>query len=1025
MSRLPPAYAELHCLSNFSFLRGASHPEELVEEAKAKNYLALALTDECSVAGVVRAHMEAKRHGFKLIIGSEIRFDDGPKMVFLAQDREGYANLCTLITTARRKAPKGRYSLRLSDVKNGLPGCIALLIPNLDERDVGAAAWLNEYFPERAWIVAELLLGADDRAQLLALRELARQTKLPLVAAGDVHMHQRARQMLQDTLTAIRLGKRIDSCGHALFPNGERHLRLRAHLAEIYPADLLEQTVRIAEQCNFSLAELRYEYPDEILPPGETVRSHFHKEVERGLWRRYPEGTPPAVAHQIAHELAIIAAKNYEPYFLTVLDIVNFARGKGILCQGRGSSANSAVCYALHITSIDPNRSNMLFERFISIARDEPPDIDVDFEHDRREEVIQYIYERYGRDRAALAATVIRYRKRSAVRDVGKALGFDEQEVDQLAKSLVWWDRPDNLRERLTQGGIDPHSLRAQQLFELTGQILGFPRHLSQHVGGFVIARDCLSHFVPIENASMKDRCVIQWEKDDLEAIGLMKIDVLALGMLSVIRRAFDYVKARDATELSLGSIPEGDKDVYEMIQRADTVGVFQIESRAQMSMLPRLLPENYYDLVVQIAIVRPGPIQGGMVHPYLAARENVRRGGTIRYAHPELEEVLGRTLGVPIFQEQVMQLVIKAAGFSAERADQLRRSMASWHKQGTMDQFERELLEGMQARGYSESFSRQIWSQICGFGEYGFPESHSASFALLAYCSSWLKYHHPTVFLAALLNSQPMGFYSPSQLLQDARRHNIELLAVDVSHSDWDCTLEGPALRLGLRHVKGLSKNGAQRLVAARIEHPFSDLNDLAARAQLGKKDLQALAGSNSFGILSAHRRQALWQVAGIDNSLPLLRGLPEKDKLTVLPTPTEAQNIWADYAHLGWSLGRHPLALLRPRLKSMRSVSAEELHACPPNSNVWVSGLVTGRQRPGDGNTIFLTLEDETGNTNVIVWHRVAEMQREALLGARLLSVWGTIERSSGVLHLVARELRDHSALLGKLDVRSRDFH
>ncbi|HEY9379876.1 MAG TPA: error-prone DNA polymerase, partial [Burkholderiales bacterium] len=981
------------------------------------------LTDECSVAGVVRAHVEAKKRGFKLIVGSEIRFANGPNFVFLAQDREGYGNLCALITKGRRNADKGSYRLQLDDAKH-LPHCLALLIPDMNEKDEASAAWLVEHFPGRAWIAVELLRGADDHAQFLTLQRLGLQFNLPLVAAGDVHMHERARQMLQDTLCAIRLGKPVHECGHELFPNGERHLRLRAELSNLYPPDLLEQTLRIAAQCNFSLAELRYEYPDETLDEGETVRSRLHKEVREGLLRRYPQGTPPAVAHQIVHELQIIAAKNYEPYFLTVLHIVNFARSRNILCQGRGSSANSAVCYALGITSIDPNRSNMLFERFISMARDEPPDIDVDFEHDRREEVIQYIYEHYGRDRAALAATVICYRKRSAVRDVGKALGFDGAQVDQLAKSIAWWDKPETLRVRLLQAGIDPQSTKAQLLFTLTAQLCGFPRHLSQHVGGFVISRGPLSQLVPIENASMINRSVIQWEKNDLEAIGLMKVDVLALGMLSVIRRAFNYINARDGCELNLATIPEGDQAVYKMIQRADTVGVFQIESRAQMSMLPRLRPENYYDLVVQVAIVRPGPIQGGMVHPYLAAREKLRKGEKIDFAHPELEPVLGRTLGVPIFQEQVMQLVITAAGFSADRADQLRRAMAAWHRRGSMDKFEQELLAGMQQRNYSEAFAKQIWSQICGFGEYGFPESHSASFALLAYCSSWLKHHHPAAFLAALLNSQPMGFYSPAQLLHDARRHDIEVRPVDVAHSDWDCTLEDEAVRLGLRQIKGLSEKGAERLVRARAQAPFSNIADLSSRAELGQSDLQALAGANAFGPLSAHRRDALWQVAGVDNR-PLLRGLPERGSKPALRAPTEGEDIWADYAHVGLSLGRHPLALLRSRLKRMKVLSAEELHHCPPNTNVWISGLVTGRQRPGDGNTIFVTLEDESGNTNVIVWHRVAEAQREALLSARLLSVWGTVERSSGVTHLIARKLRDHSALLGDLDIRSRDFH
>ncbi|HKY01405.1 MAG TPA: error-prone DNA polymerase, partial [Burkholderiales bacterium] len=976
MTTLLPEYAELHCISNFSFLRGASHPEELVAEAHAKGYRALALTDECSFAGVVRAHMAARQINrslqqayeaafqaaanagrnpdhvpepryLKLIIGAEFHLQEGMHVVLLAQTRKGYGHLSAFITQGRRNALKGEYRLHLSDLDKGLPDCVALLIPRHDELDQHHAERLAQRFSGNAYIATELLLGPNDRAALENLRVLSQRCGLPLVAAGDVHMTTREQQVLQDTLTAIRLGIKIHECGHALFPNAERHLRLRAELANIYPPDVLARTIEIAERCQFNLEELKYEYPDEIVSPGETVRTHLHKEVERGLKRRYPEGTPQKVQTLIEHELDIIAKKNYEPYFLTVYDIVNFARGKKILCQGRGSSANSAVCYALGITAIDPARMNMLFERFISMARNEPPDIDVDFEHDRREEVIQYIYAKYGRDRAALAATVIRYRVRSAIRDVGKALGYNAEQVDELAKSLAWWDQKEVLFERFQKIGIDPGSLRARQFFALSAAIRGFPRHLSQHVGGFVIARGLLSHLVPIENASMQDRCVIQWEKDDLEAIGLMKVDVLALGMLSVIRRSFENIKTAYGIDWNMTTVPPKDEQVFAMIQRADTVGVFQIESRAQMSMLPRLRPENYYDLVVQIAIVRPGPIQGDMVHPYLVARERRRNGEKIEMEYPQLEPVLGRTLGVPIFQEQVMQLVMTAAGFSADRADELRRSMASWQKKGGLDKFEAELMAGMKKHGYSETFAQKIWKQICGFGEYGFPESHSASFALLAYVSAWLKFHYPVAFLAGLLNSQPMGFYTPSQLVQDAQRHDVEVRPVDVCRSDWDCVLEPSsknfALRLGLRMVKGLSQSGAFRLVDARKTRAFSDLNDLAYRAELQQPDLQALAKADACKEFDASRREALWTVAGIDHTRPLLRGLPSMQSPVSMPPLSEAENIWADYAQLGLSLGRHPLALLRPRLQRMQVLSAQDLHNRAQNEYVAITGLVT----------------------------------------------------------------------------------
>ncbi len=1025
-----PLYAELHCLSNFSFLRGASHPEELACRAAALGYSALAVTDECSLAGAVRAHVAAKDAGLPLVIGSEIRLKDGPKLVLLAADREGYGNLCEFITRGRRRGKKGSYSLGWEDLDSGLPGCLALLTPPharppLEEEE--HARSVAERFAGRAWIAAELLCGPDDRSRLAALRELGARFGLPLVAAGDVHMHLRSRRRLQDTLTAIRLRMPVQACGHALYSNAERHLRLRMRLAQIYPSELLAETVRIAERCDFSLDELRYEYPEELVPEGETPASHLRKLTETGLQRRFPGGVPADVRKLIEHELALIAELRYEPFFLTVCDVVEFAREKKILCQGRGSAANSAVCYALGVTEVDPVRMNMLFERFVSKERHEPPDIDVDFEHQRREEVIQYVYGKYGRDRAAIAATVIHYRPRSALRDVGKALGLELDQMDRLSKNLAWWDDHRALSQRLREAGLDPASPVIRHLMALADTLIGFPRHLSQHVGGFVISRGPLERLVPIENAAMEKRSVIEWDKDDLDALGLLKVDVLALGMLSAVRRALELIGAWRGKPFALADIPAEDPQVYEMIRHGDTVGVFQIESRAQMSMLPRLRPEHFYDLVIEIAIVRPGPIQGDMVHPYLRRRQGLE---SVEYPSEAVKSVLERTLGVPIFQEQVMQLAVVAAGFTPGEADRLRRAMASWRRKGGLEPFREKLMEGMRRNGYPPQFAERIYHQVLGFGEYGFPESHSASFALIAYDSAWLKRHHPAAFLAALINSQPMGFYTPSQLVQDARRHGVEVRSIDAIHSEWDCSLEPgadghPAVRLGFCLVRGLSQPGAERIVAARRTQPFESVEDLAHRAALNRHDLKCLAATGAFEALAGHRRRAYWQVVGIETGAHILRDAPVAEASPALAAPTEGENLVADYASVGLTLGRHPLALLRQRLERMRFASSEEIRLLPSGSPVRVAGIVTGRQRPGTASgTVFVTLEDETGCVNVIVWPHLIERQRRELLGSKLMGVEGTLEREGEVVHLIARRLIDHSALLGRLEVESRDF-
>ena len=1027
-----PAYVELHCLSNFTFLRGASHPEELVKRAAELGYSALAITDECSLAGIVRAHVAAKERGLPLIVGTEIQLEDGPKLVLLATDREAYGNLSELITTGRRRGKKGSYGLTRADLDQGLAGCLALLLPPhpgpLPQGGEGDVRWLAERFPGCAWIAVELLCGPNDRARLEELRALGTASGLPLVAAGDVHMHVRSRRRVQDTLTAIRLRVPVDRCGHALYPNAERHLRLRLRLANLYPAELLAETLNVAERCTFSLDSLCYEYPEELIPEGETPASHLRKLTDEGLRRRFPQGTPEHVKRLVEQELALIAELRYEPYFLTVYDVVKFARERNILCQGRGSAANSAVCYALRITEVDPTRMNLLFERFVSRERNEPPDIDVDFEHQRREEVIQYLYGKYGRHRAALAATVICYRPKSVLRDVGRALGLDLQQVDRLSKNLAWWDDRHRLPERLREAGFDSASPVTKRLLELAGTLIGFPRHLSQHVGGFVIAHDALSRLVPIENAAMEDRSVIQWDKDDLDALGLLKVDVLALGMLSAIRRALDMIGSLRNRPFGMSDVPPEDPAVYEMIRHADTMGVFQIESRAQMSMLPRLAPEKFYDLVIEVAIVRPGPIQGGMVHPYLRRRQGLE---PVTYPSDAVKAVLERTLGVPIFQEQVMQLAVVAAGFTPGEADQLRRSMAAWRRKGGLEYFQERLIRGMSERGYDREFAERIYQQILGFGEYGFPESHSASFALLVYVSAWIKRHEPAAFLAALLNSQPMGFYAPSQLVQDARRHGVGVRPVDVLASDWDCRLEHrdggePAVRLALRMVQGLSQAGAERIVATRHERLFESVDDLTRRAALNRHDLKCLAAAGALESLAGHRREAYWNVAGIETNQHLLRDAPVLESRPVLAAPTEGENLVADYASLGLTLGRHPLALLRPRLARMRFATAGEIRALPHGRRARAAGIVTGRQRPDTASgVVFITLEDETGYVNVVVWHNLGERQRRELLGSQLMGVEGVLERDGEVMHLVARRLMDHSALLGRLATASRDFH
>ncbi len=1029
-----PQYAELHCISNFTFLRGASHPEDLVEQAVTLGYSAIAITDECTLSGVVRAHLQTRKTPIKLIIGSEFKLDDGLRFVLLATNRQSYGELSHLITQARREASKGEYFLNREMLKKHLPKqCLALCLADdkKQQQNEERLTFLSDCFPKRLWIAVELLINGKDKNHLLELKKLSELHGIPLCAAGDVHMHHHRQHILQDTLTAIRLGIPIAELGKELHANAERHLRSISRLQRLYPEELLQETLNIADQCHFSLDELRYEYPDELVPKNYTAKNWLRELVEAGVKKRWPNGESEKVRKLIEHELTLIHELSFEPYFLTVHDIVRFARKQNILCQGRGSAANSVTCYCLNITEVDPSRMNMLFERFISKERDEPPDIDVDFEHERREEVIQYIYKKYGRHRAAIAATIITYRPRSAIRDVGKALGLSLEQVERLAKSMQWWDGKKIDEERLENTGFSSNSPIIQRLLKLMDMIMGFPRHLSQHVGGFVIARDQLSHLVPTENASMPDRTVIQWEKDDLEALGLLKIDVLALGMLSAIRKALHYVSHIENKTIALADIPAEDPTVYQMMHKADTVGVFQIESRAQMSMLPRLKPNNYYDLVIQIAIVRPGPIQGDMVHPYLKRRSGKE---AVRYPSEAVKEVLSRTLGVPIFQEQVMQIAMVAAGFSAGEADQLRRCMAAWKRKGGLEPFEDKLLKGMNERGYSEEFAKQIFRQIRGFGDYGFPESHSASFALLAYASSWLKCYYPSAFTCALLNSLPMGFYAPAQLVQDAIRHHVEVKPADVLFSQCDSHLEIdqniyqkiPPLRLGLRMIKGLSSESAERIVKAREEKPFIHVQDMATRGQLNKADLEALAAADALSEIAGHRHRAYWQVTGVENSMPLFEQPKFQEQEVLLRKPTEADNVMADYATAGLSLKQHPVALLRKELTAHGVKQAKTLWEMENGRITKVAGLVIGRQRPGTASgVVFVTLEDETGCTNVIVWPKFAAAQRQALLKSKLMIVSGIVQQEDGVLHLIAGRLEDCSHWLGDFQVKSRDFH
>ena len=1054
----PPAYAELQVTSNFSFLEGASHAEELVETAAALGHAAIAVTDRNSLAGIVRAHKAAEAAGIRLVVGCRLDFQDRPSLLCFPTDRAAYGRLSTLLTLGKRRAAKPDCHLRHADLAAHAEGQVLAMVPPASPSPEFAARVAQDAreFGGAYHLAAQHLYRGDDVERIAWLDRVARAAGTRLVATNDVLYHAPERRALQDVLACIRLKCTIEAAGLRLEAHAERHLKPAAEMARLFHRhpEALAAGLEIAERCRFGLGQLTYEYPDEV-PDGSSPQQELERRTRAALESRYGAEVPARIAAQIDYELALIRDLDYAAYFLTVHDIVEFARSREILCQGRGSAANSAVCYVLGITAVDPVKGELLFERFISKARNEPPDIDVDFAHERREEVIQHIYAKYGRERAGLAATVICYRMRSAVREVGKVMGLSVDVVAAVAKTIWGWSSQALKESQLTEIGLDPAEPRLARTLALAQELVGFPRHLSQHVGGFVITRGPLAEMVPILNAAMEDRTNIEWDKDDLDALGMLKIDVLGLGMLTCIDKNFALVRQHWGETLTLATVPQDVPEVYRMLCRADTVGVFQIESRAQMSMLPRLEPECFYDLVIEVAIVRPGPIQGDMVHPYLRRREGKE---TVDYVKPELEAVLKKTLGVPLFQEQAMKIAIVAAGFTPGEADELRRAMASFKRNGLIGSFRSRFIDGMIGNGYAPDFAERCFKQIEGFSTYGFPESHAASFALLVYISAWLKWRYPDAFACALLNSQPMGFYAPAQIVRDASEHGVEIRPVDVNHSEWDCTLEPAAgerkaLRLGFRQVKGLAEAAAARLVEAR-SFPFTRPAELARRAGLGAGVLETLARADAYRSMGLDRRAALWAVKGLEAAaLPLfaaLDGPAAREPAVILPAMPIGGHVAEDYGSTGLSLKQHPVALLRQRLAALGLQPCRALQSIRDGRRIRLAGLVITRQRPGTASgVVFVTLEDETAIANIIVWSSVFERFRRVVMTGRLIAVRGLVQKEGIVIHVVADELTDLSAELDRLDaplplttgrgdevahpgedqremrVKSRDFH
>lgn len=1028
-------YVELHCKSNFSFLEGASHPDELVQQAAALGYAGIALTDRESVAGVVRGFTPAKEAGIQYIVGTELHPSDGPPMVIWPTDRAAYGRMCRLLSRGRMRAEKGSCLLEWSDIAALSEGQIAAVIPSEDDHSEFIGGEFRGTFGDRGYIACELFRGVDDHLHVQRTTALAAECGVPLVACGGVCYHTPQRALLHDCVTAIRSRTTIEQIHEHRFANSQRHLRPLDEIQQLYRAipEAVENTVQIAAECRFSLDQLKYEYPTEIAPTGITSIEHLKRLAWQGAKQRWPDGVPAKVIETLRHETKLIEELHYEAYFLTVWDMVRFARSRGILCQGRGSAANSAVCFCLGITSVDPTQNELLFERFVSRERDEAPDIDVDFEHQRREEVLQYLYQKYGRDRAGMTATVTSYRSKSAIREVGKALGLSADAIDAVAKLAGSADHQPELSDRCRDAGFDPDSEIGKRFVYLVNNLVGSPRHLSQHVGGMVMTAGSLCEMCPIENAAMEGRSVIQWDKDDLDEIGLLKVDVLSLGMLSALRRCFDLVRQHHQTQLTLSTIPHDDKPTYDMICKADTVGAFQIESRAQMSMLPRLQPRCFYDLVIEVAIVRPGPIQGNMVHPFLQARKDP---SLAVYPNAAIRGVLEKTLGVPIFQEQAMRLAVVAAGFTPGEADQLRRAMAAWRRPGMIEQFRTKLMNGMKATGLSEEFAEHVFHQIRGFGEYGFPESHAASFALLAYASCYLKKHYPAAFCAALLNSQPMGFYAPAQLVTDARDHGVKVRPVCINTSDNDCTLEDdpnraqPNVRLGFRSVRGLAGTAAETLLAARESGgPFQSIADFGKRTGLGRGVIATLADADAFSTIAGDRRAAVWDSLAQDDSAgsrPLFADDTEEEAPDSLLPMTPLEEVYTDYETTGLSLKAHPISFVRPELAKQRCVTAAELASLRDGRHVRIAGLVLLRQRPGTAKGVtFATIEDETGSANVVIF---AAVWKRFFKVARTSNAWlvdGKLENKAGVIHVIVGRLSDLSTEVQGLRLRSRDFH
>ena len=1116
-----PAYAELQTTTNFSFLRGGSHPEELVAQAKALGYRALAITDRNTLAGVVRAHVAAKEVGLKLIVGARLDLQDGPSLLCLPKNRNAYARLSRLLSLGQMRAEKGSCTLFLADVAAHSDGQILIVVPpeNWDWREACAPivarsiargvnrqhktqdhapnahntfeaqlARIKAILPQAPlYLALSHRYRGDERTSMAALQTLSQRNAIPLVATGDILYHAPHRRPLQDVLTCVHHGTKITEAGFLLQTNAERHLKPPREIARLFSnfEDAIARTKNIADACQFSLDELKYEYPEEPVPEGKTAQSHLEDLTWNGAKWRFPDGIPDNVRATLNRELALIAELNYAHYFLTVHDIVTFARAQNILCQGRGSAANSIICYCLGITAVNPTEVDLLFERFVSAERKEPPDIDVDFEHERREEVIQYIYARYGRERAGLAATVISYRARSAVRDVGKAMGLSQDTVSALA-GMVWGTRSgDALPEKhVREAGIDPQDPLITRVLELTRELIGFPRHLSQHVGGFVLTRGPLTEVVPVGNAAMEDRTNIEWDKDDLDALGLLKVDVLGLGMLTCIHRAFDFLQTHHNLTITLARVPRDDKATYDMLCRADSLGVFQVESRAQMNMLPRLKPRCFYDLVIEVAIVRPGPIQGDMVHPYLRRRSGLEPE---HYPSPhpdhgppdELRQILGKTKGVPLFQEQAMRIAMVAAKFSDAEVNELRKAMATFRRRGTIGLLEDKMVSSMVARGYDPEFATRCFNQIKGFGEYGFPESHAASFAHLVYVSSWLKCHYPAAFAAALLNSQPMGFYAPAQIVRDAREHGVEAREPDVNLSDCDCTLESfpikanhphprpatqkyaamggraggagrhwpsdevgenleptgkenkPALRLGLRQIDGLQKAEVEKIIAARTAGAFRDFYDLKRRAGIKHMTLETLAAADAFRSLGADRRQALWHVKGLarGETLPLFDWSDAREEGAEpdvhLPDMPLSEHVINDYQTLRLSLKAHPMNFLRKDLTAQKIIPCSALRTMKDGAFVKIAGLVLVRQRPGSAKgVVFMTLEDETGIANSVVWPKTLERYRKVVMGGRLILIHGRIQRHEDIIHVVSARLEDRSDWLMQLSEWAQDM-